>query len=67
MLDAKKCSNLADGAVSCEPVSVSNSLIYRENTGNSSISGSDLMSDPSETAAAIDAFSLNSLRSGTGN
>jgi len=34
MLDAKKCSNLADEPVSCELLSESNSLITRENTGN---------------------------------
>jgi hypothetical protein len=62
MLDAKKCSNLADGAVCCEPVSTKYSLIYRENTGKFTDSGLIPTSYLSKTAAAIDPFSLNSLR-----
>jgi hypothetical protein len=59
---------LADGAVLMRTARrQSNSLIYRENTGKFIDFGPDSTSYPSETAAAIYAFSLNSLRSGTGN
>jgi hypothetical protein len=47
---------LADGAVRCEPVSASYSLIYREKTGKFRILGPDLTSNPSETPVVINAF-----------
>jgi hypothetical protein len=63
----QNADSMADGAVNCEPVSASNSLIYRENTGKFFDFRPDLMPGPSETAAAIAAFSLNSLESRAGN
>jgi hypothetical protein len=58
---------LMDGAVCCEPVSVSNSLIIRENTGNFFDFGLDLRSGRAETAVGADAIFGNSLKFGTGN
>jgi hypothetical protein len=52
---------LADAAVSCEPVSKSNSLIYRENTGKYICFGVNLRSTRSENAEVADAFFRNSL------
>jgi hypothetical protein len=58
---------LADGAVCCEPVSVVNSLIYRENTGKYIDFGHNLGSARPETAAAAEAFFRNSLQFVAGN
>jgi hypothetical protein len=45
---------LADDAVQCEPLSVRNSLLYRENTGNltnfGAIKGDRLLENPAKTA-----------------
>jgi hypothetical protein len=65
--NAKVGDCVADGAVCCEPVSVANSLIYRENTGKFFDFGLNLGFARSETAAVADAFFGNSLKFGTGN
>jgi hypothetical protein len=58
---------VVDSAVCCEPVSVPNSLINRENTGKDIDFLHNLGATRSETAAATDAFFRNSLKWETGN
>jgi integrase len=58
MIEAKKCSNLADDAVSCELFSASNSLITRESTGNFRDFGRPRRRVAAEKAFSSLAFSL---------
>ena len=54
-------------AVCCEPFSASNSLIIRENTGNFAILAPERGRRTPKSAGSTRAFSVNSLRNGTGN
>jgi hypothetical protein len=58
---------MVDGAVCSELLSASNSLIFRENTGNFSDSGRLLVDFAAKTPCLRYGFFRNSLLNGTGN